>query len=401
MSQPNISLYDILGVPSTATQDEIRAAYRASAKQYHPDVNKAPNAGRLTEMLNAAYEVLSDPEKRREYDGHYAAGDAMDESGEPAREVWDLLTCDSCRNDHPQLRLANFYNVISIIIFSRMAGDGGVLCPDCRSIRAARTGLFSAAFGPWGFPWGIFYAIRAIYAAAIGGEQPSLLNAQLLRHQGIAYLQRNMRDESFTSLSESLEFEMNPSVLDMLKESFYDGARRMPKPGWMRGQKIALAGVLIPVVILFGLVSVMGSTPSSSRSSSVASTAQMTSDLAQPEASPTENPLRSLAQLCLNSKTDTSQKIYHTCEGVIPSMQSYLDKAKTQAEKDYLSVVIAEAQMSQAIAGWNLGLKDEARALHEKADITFKSISVTATEEKTQQRARVDYDCYALDHCPK
>ena len=60
--------YEMLGVPRTASQDEIKAAYRKLAKQYHPDVNKAAGAEAKFKDLGEAYEVLRDPEKRGKYD---------------------------------------------------------------------------------------------------------------------------------------------------------------------------------------------------------------------------------------------------------------------------------------------------------------------------------------------
>ncbi|MBU6400072.1 MAG: J domain-containing protein [Verrucomicrobia bacterium] len=61
--------YEILGVPRAASEEEIRKAFRTLARQYHPDVakNKAAAEEKFKE-INEAYEVLSDPEKRKKYD---------------------------------------------------------------------------------------------------------------------------------------------------------------------------------------------------------------------------------------------------------------------------------------------------------------------------------------------
>ncbi len=60
--------YDILGVGRNAGEDEIKAAFRKLARQYHPDVNKEPDAEEKFKEINEAYGVLSDPEKRARYD---------------------------------------------------------------------------------------------------------------------------------------------------------------------------------------------------------------------------------------------------------------------------------------------------------------------------------------------
>lgn len=68
------SLYDTLDVSSNASADEIKKAYRRLARKYHPDVNKDPGAEEKFKEINAAYEILSDEQKRRQYDQY---GDNM------------------------------------------------------------------------------------------------------------------------------------------------------------------------------------------------------------------------------------------------------------------------------------------------------------------------------------
>ena len=61
-------LYTVLGVRPTASPKAIRDAYHRLARTNHPDVNSAPDAEERMKAINRAYEVLSDPERRRQYD---------------------------------------------------------------------------------------------------------------------------------------------------------------------------------------------------------------------------------------------------------------------------------------------------------------------------------------------
>lgn len=60
--------YKVMGLAKTASQDEIKRAYRKLARKYHPDVSKETNAEARFKDLGEAYEVLKDPEKRAAYD---------------------------------------------------------------------------------------------------------------------------------------------------------------------------------------------------------------------------------------------------------------------------------------------------------------------------------------------
>ena len=64
----NRDYYEILGVSKGASDDEIKAAFRKLARQYHPDVSKEPDAEEKFKEINEAYGVLSDSDKRARYD---------------------------------------------------------------------------------------------------------------------------------------------------------------------------------------------------------------------------------------------------------------------------------------------------------------------------------------------
>ena len=84
--------YEILGVPRTATQDEIKRAFRQLAREHHPDVNRDPQADERFKLINEAYQVLGDAERRAQYDRGGANGGAFAPfGGTPFDDIFDMF----------------------------------------------------------------------------------------------------------------------------------------------------------------------------------------------------------------------------------------------------------------------------------------------------------------------
>src|SRR3990172_968670 len=83
--------YDILGVPRSSSEEDIKKAYRKLAREHHPDMvakeGKAEAEKRFKE-INEAYQVLSDPEKKRMYDQFGHAGTGAGAGGNPFGGQW-------------------------------------------------------------------------------------------------------------------------------------------------------------------------------------------------------------------------------------------------------------------------------------------------------------------------
>src|SRR6184192_4758399 len=85
--------YETLGVPKTATEDEIRTAFRKLARKHHPDVAKDKKAAEEKfKEINEAYEVLSDAEKRKKYDQLGADWSRYERAGADGGFDWSKYT---------------------------------------------------------------------------------------------------------------------------------------------------------------------------------------------------------------------------------------------------------------------------------------------------------------------
>jgi molecular chaperone DnaJ len=81
-------LYEILGVGRDASAEDIKRAYRQLAREHHPDVNAAPEAEDRFKEIVGAYEILSDPQKRQQYD---TFGQSGGPGGAPFNDIQDIF----------------------------------------------------------------------------------------------------------------------------------------------------------------------------------------------------------------------------------------------------------------------------------------------------------------------
>ena len=80
--------YKILGVPRDATQEDISKAFKQKARKLHPDVNHEPDAKERFQELNEAHDVLSDPQKREQYDNPSPFGGGFGDFGPGESRQW-------------------------------------------------------------------------------------------------------------------------------------------------------------------------------------------------------------------------------------------------------------------------------------------------------------------------
>lgn len=111
-------IYGVLGVSRTATQDEIKSAYRKLARAHHPDVNKAPDAAKRFAEIQAAYEILSDETKRRNYDQYGTAEPGFGSGGGRPRGTYTWTNVGGRPSGGP----GNFSDFDAQSIFEEMFG---------------------------------------------------------------------------------------------------------------------------------------------------------------------------------------------------------------------------------------------------------------------------------------
>lgn len=194
--------YKTLGVSKTATEGEIKTAYRKLARRYHPDVNKDPQAEDKFKEINEAYQVLSDPEKRKKYDQFGSEWQRYQSSGgQPGGFDWGRW------QQAPQGSQQG-YRTVSQEEFNDMFGNLGGF-----------SDFFNTLFGQGGFSAGPTYS-------SSGRSAPrAAQRAQSMEHEVEITL-----EEAYSGTSRVLQFEDGRKI-----------EARIP-PGVRTGSKVRLSG---------------------------------------------------------------------------------------------------------------------------------------------------------------
>ena len=165
--------YAVLGVSQTATDDDIKAAFRKQVKLYHPDIADGEKARETYMLLTEAYHTLLDPLKRKAYD---ALPDAA------ATLHYEFVKCCKCGKLAKQPRYLFFTRGNERI--------GGVYCRDCASKEQLKTSLHN---------WGDFlkrpaYTWSALKSTYKFSQMPPDKNWEILMQNAQAYQSRKRPD---------------------------------------------------------------------------------------------------------------------------------------------------------------------------------------------------------------
>lgn len=182
--------YAVLQVDSTASPDDIRNAFRRMILRHHPDLNAGhPTAAESTILLYEAYETLSDPTLRSDYDARLrqpgGEGDAkpMHRSRISKRVLTEPepVVCLRCGHCDDTLRLSEFQMVTGLVWRTEhIDRNTGIYCSLCRFLLGTKWSLYCAIFGWWSIT-GPYWTLRALPRNLLGAlAEPAVQKSVLL-----------------------------------------------------------------------------------------------------------------------------------------------------------------------------------------------------------------------------
>ncbi|WP_377275436.1 DnaJ domain-containing protein [Rhizobium sp. R86522] len=176
-------LYRVLGVQPSATAAEIKTAFRKLAKETHPDISHDKSSDTFRK-ISAAYEILSDPIRRAEYDSS-----AFQHSAYESKAIAPIC-CSRCGQVTAQPRNIVFFRVYSFIFVTTRNPIQGIFCASCARKEGLKSSVITLFTGWWGAPWGPIYSIGSILSNGFGGKHDRSADEGMAWYNALAFLSR-------------------------------------------------------------------------------------------------------------------------------------------------------------------------------------------------------------------
>lgn len=197
--------YAALGVQPTATPALIKAAYRVRAMELHPDRNPTPSANRETQLLNEAYEILGDEDRRRHYDEacrrRALEAESPSPDSPPASQTDGFdqesgrdqgngpVVCSSCHAVTVQPRYRELITVFSYFFGSQKSTRRGIFCVACERKYSALSAGLTWLLGWWSI-YGFFWSFEALFKNLTGSWRYEQQDAMLSCAQAFYFASR-------------------------------------------------------------------------------------------------------------------------------------------------------------------------------------------------------------------
>lgn len=282
--------YARLNVAPSANVEAIKAAYRQLAKKLHPDINRDASAKAKFQEILEAYNVLSDPKQRSNYD----ALRYTNPSPGPREQELDPICCTRCGRVTAQPRSTVFYRVVSVLVVTTRTPIQGIFCSECAKKIALQASFITGLFGWWGFPWGPIWTIGSILGNAFGGEYSKDVDDKLVWYNCLAFLSKGKLAISY-ALAQQARTAKDPDIainavklMDHLRSVGVPPTSPTLRNPWSTKPHLVLAHIALLLALpgLIGLASYQDSMKREFKSVSSAPTYQIPKSVEPPRSLP-------------------------------------------------------------------------------------------------------------------
>jgi curved DNA-binding protein CbpA len=205
--------YETLGVTAEASAADIKSAYRALAKELHPDRNQEVDTTAAFQRVQEAYDVLGHDSHRAQYDAYGAIPSSQPTDFADASQRMAPIRCSACDCVTAQPRFKVFYLIVSYFYGSYKKPLQGIFCSTCEFRTALKATLGTLLLGWWSII-GFFWTLHALFSNLIGGRF-YVQNAFLQGQQAFYFAQEGNTELAGATARGSVEF-INKAKLSAL-----------------------------------------------------------------------------------------------------------------------------------------------------------------------------------------